>query len=202
MRKYHPIYKHVSTDTDGNIYFGDKFIKGTITKTNYRQYMIERKSLLGHRLVAECLLGRTLDRTEIVNHKNLDRSDNRPENLEIGTQGDNIHHFWRNFGIVESVDVEMERPWKAGENHHNAKLSLEQVCEMIELMFKGYTNKQLSEMYDVHNRYISLIRHKRRWKIAWKELGLEGSETIPSGSRVGSLGSLETETSLQLRDMI
>lgn len=200
--RQHPVYRHISSDKYGNIYFNGKFVEGTITATGYRQYCVNRKSKLGHRLVSECFLGRVLEKSEVINHKNLDRADNAPSNLEIGTQEDNIQHYWRNYGEVVDVLAEVKRPWKAGENHHNARLSLQQVCRMIEQMFEGYSNKQLSEIYGVHERYISLIRHKKRWQIAWEEMGLEGSETIPSGSRAGSKGSLETETSLQVVDYV
>src|SRR5690606_26681886 len=116
--KEHPIYRHITTDDKGNIYFDGRFIKGTVTRHGYRQYRVAGKSKLGHRLVAECILGRVLESSEIVNHKNLDKLDNTPENLEVGSQEDNIHHFWRNYGQIDDVEVEIVRPWKAGENHH------------------------------------------------------------------------------------
>jgi hypothetical protein len=36
-----------------------------------------------HRVVAERIMGRSLYEGEVVHHKNHDRSDNRPENLEV-----------------------------------------------------------------------------------------------------------------------
>lgn len=47
-----------------------------------------------HRIVAERKVGRRLTRHDIVHHVNEDRSDNRPENIEVVTKAwHQVHHL-------------------------------------------------------------------------------------------------------------
>lgn len=47
-----------------------------------------------HRTVAEKMVGRPLSSDEIVHHKNDNKRDNRPENLEVMSRAEHaLHHF-------------------------------------------------------------------------------------------------------------
>ena len=60
------------------------------TGTGYVKYHQRHQ----HRVVAEQMLGRPLEPGEIVHHKDNDKSNNDPSNLEVMTQADHIriHH--------------------------------------------------------------------------------------------------------------
>ena len=58
---------------------GDK----NIGSSGYVMVRQEGKKILEHRLVMEQIIGRPLSKSERVHHKNGNRQDNRPENLEL-----------------------------------------------------------------------------------------------------------------------
>jgi hypothetical protein len=68
-------------------------LKGDLNSTGYRKYRGRHE----HRIVAEEMLGRPLTSKEIVHHKNGNKRDNRPDNLEIMSQSEHarIHMLER-----------------------------------------------------------------------------------------------------------
>ena len=52
---------------------------------------------------------------------------------------------------------------KKGEENSMAKVLEKDVLEMYELFRLGYNNKEVGDLYGLHDRYVSLIRHGKRW---------------------------------------
>lgn len=179
--KEHPKYKNWFATESGDVFHFDKLIKGCITSGGYRQTRIEGKSILLHRFVYECFIGRSLDSKEYINHLDNLGHNNSIDNLELTDAAGNSGWYWANKGLYEIVVPDMSV--KEQRQNSQAKLSREQAKELILLTLEGKTNKELSDLFNLHERYISLVRHKKRWRKIWIELGLEASETIPSGSR-------------------
>lgn len=56
---------------------------GNIDSAGYRVRWYNGKQVREHRIIAEQMLGRALKQGEVMHHKNGNRQDNNPKNLEI-----------------------------------------------------------------------------------------------------------------------
>lgn len=55
----------------------------------------------------------------------------------------------------------------SGENNGMSKLTKNDFFEIVNMLKEGKTNREIAEKYNLHDRYVSLIRHKKRWKQWW-----------------------------------
>lgn len=108
-----------------------------------------------HSLVAEAFIGPRPDGMDI-NHKNGDKKDNRPENLEYVTRAENIRHAFRT-GLAKARDLR-------GELNGYAKLSASDAASIFTLYKSGVPVRELSVRYCTHPSNVRLIVLGKAWK--------------------------------------
>ena len=118
----------------------------------------KRKTVAVHRLVALTFIDKHYSNIPlIVNHKDGNKHNNKVSNLEWCTYSQNSQHACDN-GL---------NPGAKGESNGQSKISEKQARDIISKILNGSTNTEISEEYGLHDRYVSLIRHRRRWKYIW-----------------------------------
>lgn len=169
---------------DGRVYshISNKFLKQTLSKqAGYLVY----GSKLGfvHRLVAAHFIG-NIPKGMIVNHKDGNKLNNHVDNLEIVSRSENQKHAYQH-GLQLS---------QKGETNGAAKLSNEGCEELCQMLLAGHSNDDIGKKFNLHPRYVSLIRHGKRWKHLTEKYG-EFPKSAKYDPRVGKF-----EEFLKLKD--
>lgn len=131
-----------------------KLVRRLDTKGYYQfSYTLlgKKRYTMVHKLMALAYLPKVEGTTE-VNHKNGIRTDNRIENLEWVSRGQNIKH---------SYDI-LKRKRIQGTMNRKAKLNDEKVRE-IKKMIGILTIREIAKMYDTHHSLIQGIKDGKRW---------------------------------------
>lgn len=170
------IPKQLSTKPDKKT--GYIFVMFNINGKTYRKTV--------HRLVAKAFIANTENKPQ-VNHIDGDKSNNDISNLEWCTHQENVQHAY---------DTGLNIPIKSAKTY-NAKLTDKTCRELIQLLFDGLSNEEIGEKFNLHSRYVSLIRGKKRWKELWKEF----KKTPPESSDEKQF-KLNKETRLLILDEI
>lgn len=88
---------------------------------------------------------------------------NNGYNLTTGGEGGH--------GLIVDENGRIQRSERIiGELNPQSKLTNEQFYEIVELFKQGKTNPEIAEIYNLHDRYVSLIRHKKRFKSLWENI--------------------------------
>lgn len=160
--KYELKYPYFITD-DGRVYseLTNKYLATVLDKNGYVKVRLmstdgKRHRYSVHRLVMENFKPRSDMSTLQVNHINGDKTNNYLSNLEWVTCQENIQHA-------------MENNLRA-EINGAAKLTVEQVQEIIQLLLDGKTNIEIGQRYGVHEDTIGRIRRKKSWKELTKDI--------------------------------
>ena len=161
----------LKVDSEGNVYG----VRGIRTPSNHNGgYLLintSKKQYLMHRIVAETLIPNP-DNKPTVNHKDGDKKNNHPSNLEWSTYTENQIHAYAN-GLNHSRDISGKNNPMYGKTHSieskrkmsksSKKLSSVQEKKIIALMETGrYKQNQLAGMFGVSTAYISKLLKEPR----------------------------------------
>lgn len=80
--------------------------------------------------------------------------------------------------VVSTEEKERRSQATIGELNPQSKITNKQFYEMVELFKIGKTNSDIARIYGIHDRYVSLIRHKKRFKKLWEKV--EGYKEVKS----------------------
>lgn len=143
---------------NGGFWLKESIKKNHISKRGYIVTDLyknkKRKTWAVHRLIAVAFIP-NLENKPYINHKNGIKTDNRIENLEWCTCGENHSHAYTH-GLKTAVQ---------GEKSNFAKLNQNEVFVIRKLLEKTSLNKyQIAEIFNVSHDCILYIETKRTWK--------------------------------------
>lgn len=134
----------------------------TPTRADYRENNGYRRVRIGrmgaitaHRLVWLALRGPIPIGLE-VNHKNLNKSDNRIDNLELMTHVENVQHAYANGAV----------PALCGEMNGQSKLCERDVVEIRERVARGEAKRSVARAFDITPTLVRHIVSGKAWKHA------------------------------------
>ncbi len=125
------------------------------------------KTMLYHAIVAKTFIGPRPDGL-VINHIDGDRTNNRPENLEYVTAGENLRHARDVLHTMPKRGHDWAKrcyPRRYGEQSSNPKLTEADVRAIRALYAPGrIRQRDIAEMYGVGQTTICAILCRKTWK--------------------------------------
>lgn len=150
-----PDYHEYEVSDLGRVRRGDVLIKQRKMASGYLYVTFlspHRKDFRVHRLVAICFLGEAPEGKPLVCHRNGKRDDNRKDNLRYDDQTGN------------QADCKLHGTERKGSKHGRAKISERDIPDIRNMFSEGKRDKEISDLYGVHESNIRHIRAGRTWR--------------------------------------
>lgn len=158
--------QHINLLKKGEHY--NKYLQRSYNKYGYVNYKrIYWSSMINLKTLSE------LEVVMISNRKSYESG----FNLTVGGEGHKGYKV-----SAENIKKMLERGTNA---NPMSKISKDDFFEIVDLLIDGLTNIEIGRRYNLHPNYISLIRHKKRHQVWWKE-AREYKPLKSSGNKVHS----------------
>lgn len=145
------VMNHFDIYEDGSVYYKTgKKLKGSFTSAGYMRASCNKKLYYVHRLVATKFLPNP-DNLPQVNHKNVDKTDNRVENLEWCDNGHNVRHSYEN-------NPDREHTKRTPGNSRPSKLTDDEVLWVVNSL-GSIPQRQMARELGVTGRVIYHIKN-------------------------------------------
>ena len=171
MEEHYEVSSHGNVRrTDGKPRKPQITYKGYLTLKMRAEIPNVSKTRSVHSLVAEAFLGPKPTRAHQVNHIDGNKQNNNVTNLEWVTPSRNVHHSyeigmrksWQKCSPSNPRERTQIRP-QVGAGNYNARLSEEQVVEIIARLKKKEPYRALCKEFGVSKTLIFRINHGTRW---------------------------------------
>ena len=121
----------------------------------------ERKERQVHVLVAEAFIGKRPN-GYVINHKDGNKKNNVPSNLEYVTSAENNIHALHN-GLRRPAIMKGKVP--VGEKHYKATINEKTVKEIWRIRKEtGYGGRRIAKMLGISNGVVSGVLYRKRWE--------------------------------------
>jgi hypothetical protein len=121
------------------------------------------KKVYIHREILENKLNRKLKKGEVSHHKDNNKRNNNPENLELKTEQTHAKHHYEQLSDIEKLEQSLHLKKQFGENNGQSKLKEVDVLAIRDSLNDGIRGKDLAEKYNVDATLISQIKHRKIW---------------------------------------